>query len=70
MMQNGKKRRRPVRAIFKDGIEAALRAEPGFLATTDTRTAMGRIIRELVLEAGRGKMTPLKVMLSLLDFEE
>jgi hypothetical protein len=70
MASEGKRRWRPVRSIFKEGIEAALRAEPYFLATTKTRTTLGWIIRELVLDAGRGKMTALKAMLSLLDWEE
>jgi hypothetical protein len=69
-MSEGKRRWRPVRAIFREGIEAALVSEPYFLATTKTRTTIGWIIRELVLDAGRGKILALKAMLSLLDFEE
>ena len=70
MMQSGKRPRwRPVRAIFREGIEAALAAEPYFLATTKTRTTLGWVVRELVLDAGRGKLEALKAMLVLLDRE-
>jgi hypothetical protein len=66
----GGERRRPIQAHLKEGIEAALRCEPYFLAVTKTRTALGLVIRELVLEAGRGKVQTIRLMLALLAYEE
>ena len=64
------KRRRTIHAHLKDGIEAALRAEPYFLAVTKTRTTLGLVIRELTLEAARGKVQMIRLMLTLLAYEE
>src|SRR5437764_15337527 len=64
------KRRRTIHAHLKDGIEAALPAEPYFLAVTKTRTTLGLVIRELTLEAARGKVQMIRLMLALLAYEE
>lgn len=63
-------RRRPVRIHFRDGIEAALRADPEALTACKPRTQLGVVVRALVQEAGRGKTTAVRQMLALLDWEE
>jgi len=60
--------RRSIRTHLRDGIEAALRANAETLANCKPRTVLGLIVRGLVLEAGNGKMTALKLVLWLLDW--
>lgn len=68
--QGIRRRRRRTKAILKDGLEAALRADPEVLEKCKPKTGLGGIIRGLVLEAGKTKTTPLKQVMSLLDWEE
>src|SRR5438445_6418223 len=63
-------KRRALRAILREGLEAALRADPEVLEKCKPRTGAGRVVRGLVLEAGKGKTTPLKTLMSLVDWEE
>jgi hypothetical protein len=63
-------RRRPVRLHFRNGVEAALRADPRALAACEPRTGLGVVVRALVQEAGRGKTAALRELLSLLDWQE
>lgn len=62
-------KRRKVRAILRDGVEAALRADAEVLENCKPKTPMGRIVRGLVLEAGKGRMTAFKALMSLVDSE-
>src|SRR2546423_7486531 len=62
-------KRRAARAILKDGLEAALRADPEVMTNCKPKTCAGGIVRALVLGAGKGKMTALKTLMSLLDWE-
>jgi len=64
-----RKKRRHMRAILKEGLEAALRADPDVLETCKPKTAYGRIICGLVLEAAKCKATPLKTLMSLIDWQ-
>lgn len=64
------RRRRPLRLHLRNGIEAALRADPERLDESRTRTYMGRVVRSLVQEAGKGKTPSLKLMLALIDWED
>ena len=63
-------RRRRTKAILKEGLEAALRADPEMLEKCKPKTGLGGIIRGLVLEAGKTKTTPLKLVMSLLAWDE
>jgi hypothetical protein len=60
---------RKTRAILKEGLEAALRADPKVLEHCVPRTGAGLIVRGLVLEAGKGRTTSLKTLMSLIDWE-
>jgi len=60
---------RQMRAMLQEGVEAALRADPDMLERCNPKTGAGRYVRALVLEAGKGKMTAMKTVLSLLDWE-
>jgi hypothetical protein len=64
-----RKKRRHMRAILREGLEAALRADPQVLENCTPKTGYGRIVRGLVLEAGNAKTTPLKTLMSLIDWE-
>ncbi|HLY06836.1 MAG TPA: hypothetical protein VKR31_13920 [Rhizomicrobium sp.] len=64
-----RKKRRHMRAILKEGLEAALRADPQVLEKCTPKTGYGRIVRGLVLEAATCKATPLKTLMSLIDWE-
>ncbi len=55
---------------FRDGLEAALRADPELVATTKTRTLLGAVVKGLALEASRGKPEAIRVMMSLLGQTE
>ena len=68
--QGIRQRRRRTKAILKEGLEAALRADPEVLEKCKPKTGLGGIIRGLVLEAGKTKTTPLKLVMSLLAWEE
>ncbi|HEX4077726.1 MAG TPA: hypothetical protein VHX61_02475, partial [Rhizomicrobium sp.] len=43
-----RRRRRTLRQHLCDGIEAAVKAEPGAFAATKPRTVMGQMVQELV----------------------
>jgi len=60
-------RRRSIRKHLRDGIEAALYADPEVLANCKPRTCLGLIVRRLVLEAGERKMTAFKLIMQLLE---
>jgi len=63
-------RRRRTKAILKEGLEAALRVNPEVLEKCKPRTGLGGIIRGMVLEAGKQKTTPLRLVMSLLDWKD
>jgi hypothetical protein len=62
-------KRRHLRAIFKEGLEAALRADPAVLEKCTPKTGAGLFVRGLVLEAGKGKTTSIRTLMSLVDWE-
>jgi len=62
-------KRRTMRAILKAGLEAALRADADVLENCKPKTVMGRLVREMVLEAAKCKATPLKTLMSLIEWE-
>src|SRR5579862_2941371 len=62
-------RRRHSRSILKEGVEAALRANPEVLEKCKPKTGYGALVRGLVLEAAKCKATPLKTLMSLIDWE-
>jgi hypothetical protein len=64
-----KKKRRAMKAVLKEGLEAALRADADVLENCKPKTVMGRLVRGMVLEAAKCKATPLKTVMSLLDRE-
>jgi len=64
-----KKKRRAMKAVLKEGLEAALRADADVLENCKPKTVMGRLVRGMVLEAAKCKATPLKTIMSLLDRE-
>lgn len=63
-------RQRPLRVHLREGMEAALKAEPHALAAADPRTLLGMVIRELGFEAARGKTPAVKLMLQMIDWKE
>ena len=64
-----RKRQWHLRSILREGLEAALRADPKVLETCAPKTGFGLIVRGLVLEAGRGRTSSLKTLMSLIDWE-
>jgi hypothetical protein len=64
-----RKKRRHMRAILKEGLEAALRADPQVLEKCTPKTNYGALVRGLVQEAVKGKTTPLRTLMSLIDWE-
>ena len=64
-----RKKRRHMRAILKEGLEAALRTSPEVLEKCTPKTNYGALVRGMVLEAAKCKATPLKVLMSLIDWE-
>jgi hypothetical protein len=62
-------KRRHMRAIFKEGLEAALRADPKVLEKCNPKTGAGLFVRGLVLEAGKGRTTSIRTLMSLIDWE-
>lgn len=64
------RRRRPLQLHLRNGIEAALRADPKKLDETDPRTCMGRVARSLVQKAGEGETPALKLMLSMIEWKD
>ena len=64
-----RKRRRQMRAILKEGLEAALTADPEVLENCKPKTAAGRLVIGLLLEAAKCKATPLKILMSLVDWD-
>jgi len=63
------KKRRHVKSILKEGLEAALQADPEVLEKCKPKTAYGRLVCGLVLEAAKCKATPLKTLMSIIDWE-
>lgn len=64
-----KKRRRHMRAILKEGLEAALRANPEVVENCKPKTFAGKLVRGMLIEAAKAKTTPLKQVMSLIDWE-
>src|SRR5579862_351710 len=62
-------RRRHSRSILKEGVEAALRANPEVLEKCKPKTGYGALVRGLVLEAAKCKATPLKTLMALIDWD-
>jgi hypothetical protein len=63
------RKHRPMRAILKEGLEAALRADPEVLEKCKPKTGAGALVRGLVLEAAKGKMTAFKELMRIVDRE-
>ena len=63
-------RRRRTKAILKEGLEAALRANLEVLEKCKPKTGLGGIIRGMVLEAGKAKTTPLRQVMALLAWKD
>jgi hypothetical protein len=61
--------RKSIRRHLRDGMEAALRADSEMLAHRKPRTGLGFIVRALVLEAGKGTMAAVKMILQIIDRE-
>jgi hypothetical protein len=61
-------KRRRMKLDLKDGLEAALRANPEVLDTCKPKTCLGRLICGMVLEASKGKTTSLRQVMALLDW--
>src|SRR5579871_4553496 len=61
-------KRRHTKAIMKEGLEAALRASPERLERCKPKTNLGAFVRGIVLEACKGKATPMKQVMTLLDW--
>ena len=49
---------------FREGLEAALRAEPYTLAITKPRTVLGMMVKVLALEAARGEIKAVQLVLA------
>ena len=49
---------------FREGLEAALRAEPYTLAVTKPRTVLGMMVKELALDAARGEIKAVQLVLT------
>jgi hypothetical protein len=62
-------RRRRTKAILKEGLEAALRANLELLEKCKPKTGLGGIIRGMVVEASKSKTTPLRQVMALLEWE-
>ena len=58
-----------MRAILKEGLEAALRANPEVVENCKPKTFAGALVRGMLIEAAKAKTTPLKEVMSLIDWE-
>jgi hypothetical protein len=65
-----RRRRKSLRHHFCDGIEAAVKGEPGAVAATKPRTMMGLIVRNLVCRAGEGRCDAVRLVVVFLDEAE
>jgi hypothetical protein len=65
-----RRRRKTLRQHFCDGIEAAVKADPGAFAATQPRTMMGQMVQELVRIAGSGRCGQIKLVAFFLDEAE
>lgn len=65
-----RQRRKSLRHRFCDGIEAAVKAEPGAVAATRPRTMMGQIVQKLVCRAGDGRCDAVRLVAFFLDEAE
>jgi len=63
-------KRRRTKAILKEGLEAARRANLEMLEKCKPKTGLGGIIRGMVVEAAKAKTTPLRQVMALLDWED
>lgn len=52
------------------GVQAALCARPEDIENCKPRTELGRVVRGLVIEAGKGRSTALKTLLRFLEYVE
>jgi hypothetical protein len=65
-----RQRRKSLRHRFCDGVEAAVKGEPGAVAATRPRTMMGLIVRNLVCRAGEGRCDAVRLVVFFLDEAE
>ena len=65
-----RKKQRALRTVMREGVLAALRADGDVLEACKPRTALGRLVRGLVLEAIEGKAASLRVVMSFVNEEE
>jgi hypothetical protein len=61
------RRRKSLRQHFRDGLEAALKAEPEAFAATKPRTMMGLMIREVVCGAASARCDAIRLVFSYVD---
>jgi hypothetical protein len=61
------RRRKSLRHRFCDGIEAAVKGEPGAVAGTKPRTVLGLIVRNLVGRAAEGRCDAVRLVVFFLD---
>ena len=61
-------KRRRTKAILKEGLEAARRANLEMLEKCKPKTGLGGIIRGMVVEAAKAKTTPLRQVMALLEW--
>ena len=52
------------------GVQAALCARPEDLEACNPKTELGKVVRGLVMEAGKGRSTALKTLLRFLEYVE
>ncbi|HEX4160780.1 MAG TPA: hypothetical protein VHY79_20100 [Rhizomicrobium sp.] len=65
-----RRRRKSLRHHFCDGIEAAVKGEPGAVAATKPRNMMGLMVRNLVCRAGEGRCDAVRLVVFFLDEAE
>ena len=69
-MTRVRRRRKSLRQHFREGLEAALMAEPEAFAATKPRTMMGLMVRELVCEAAHARCDAIRLVFAYVDEAE
>ncbi|HEX4160235.1 MAG TPA: hypothetical protein VHY79_17355 [Rhizomicrobium sp.] len=65
-----RRRRKSLRHHFCDGIEAAVKGEPGVVVATRPRNMLGLMVRNLVCRAGEGRCDAVRLVVFFLDEAE
>src|SRR5690348_5280289 len=58
------------RLTLRDGLEAALKADPEVIATCKPKTGVGGLVQGMMHQASKGRITTIKLILELLDEED